>query len=109
MRLSLVTCPVELYPAAPKSEQVSFNQLYRKTGHRIEYDKVNADTGEAVANDDIVKGYKVDTDTIPECSARRHCSTVKSPACGGKPAAQSSGSRNAETGEQCRIHRSTRS
>ena len=35
LRLSLVTCPVALYPATSKSEKVSFNQLNRKTGHRI--------------------------------------------------------------------------
>ena len=46
--------------------KVSFNQLNRKTGHRIKYAKVDADTGEEVANEDIVKGYKVDTDTFIE-------------------------------------------
>src|ERR1700722_9807347 len=35
-------------------------------GHRIKYAKVDADTGEEVANEDIVKGYKVDTDTFVE-------------------------------------------
>ncbi len=39
LRLSLVTCPVALYPATSESEKVSFNQL---------------------------KGYKVDTDTFIE-------------------------------------------
>jgi DNA end-binding protein Ku len=66
LRLSLVTCPVALYPATSESEKVSFNQLNRKTGHRIKYAKVDADTGEEVANEDIVKGYKVDTDTFTE-------------------------------------------
>jgi len=63
LRLSLVTCPVALYPATSDSEKVSFNQINRKTGHRIKYAKVDAETGEEVANEDIVKGYKVDTDT----------------------------------------------
>jgi DNA end-binding protein Ku len=53
-------------PRANESEKVSFNQLNRKTGHRIKYSKVDADTGEEVANEDIVKGYKVDTDTFVE-------------------------------------------
>jgi DNA end-binding protein Ku len=66
LRLSLVTCPVALYPATSESEKISFNQLNRKTGHRIKYAKVDADTGEEVANEDIVKGYKVDTDTFVE-------------------------------------------
>jgi DNA end-binding protein Ku len=66
LRLSLVTCPVALYPATSESEKISFNQLNRKTGHRIKYAKVDADTGEEVANEDIVKGFKVDTDTYVE-------------------------------------------
>jgi DNA end-binding protein Ku len=66
LRLSLVTCPVALYPATSESEKISFNQLNRNTGHRIKYAKVDADTGEEVANEDIVKGYKVDTDTFVE-------------------------------------------
>src|ERR1700737_610170 len=66
LRLSLVTCPVALYPATSESEKVSFNHLNRKTGHRIKYAKVDADTGEEAANEDIVKGYKVHTDTFIE-------------------------------------------
>jgi len=61
-----VTCPVALYPATSDTEKVSFNQINRKTGHRIKYAKVDADTGEEVAADDIMKGYKVDTDTYVE-------------------------------------------
>ena len=66
LRLSLVTCPVALYPATSDTEKVSFNQINRKTGHRIKYAKVDADTGEEVAADDIMKGYKIDTDTYIE-------------------------------------------
>jgi DNA end-binding protein Ku len=66
LRLSLVTCPVALYPATSDTEKVSFNQINRKTGHRIKYAKVDAETGEEVASDDIMKGYKVDTDTYVE-------------------------------------------
>jgi DNA end-binding protein Ku len=66
LRLSLVTCPVALYPATSESEKISFNQLNRATGHRIKYLKVDSDTGEEVPNEDIVKGYKVDTDTFIE-------------------------------------------
>jgi DNA end-binding protein Ku len=68
LRLSLVTCPVALYPATSESEKISFNQLNRKTGHRIKYLKVDADTGDEVANEDIVKGYALDKDTFIEVS-----------------------------------------
>ncbi len=68
LRLSLVTCPVALYPATSDTEKVSFNQINRKTGHRIKYAKVDAETGEEVASEDIMKGYKIDTDTYVEVS-----------------------------------------
>jgi DNA end-binding protein Ku len=66
LRLSLVTCPIALFPATSDSEKVTFNQINRKTGHRIKYLKVDADTGEEVDNEDIMKGYKVDTDSYIE-------------------------------------------
>ena len=68
LRLSLVTCPVALYPATSDSEKISFNQINKSTGHRIKYVKVDADTGEEVSNEDITKGFKVDTDTYVEVS-----------------------------------------
>ena len=68
LRLSLVTCPVALYPATSDSEKVSFNQINRNTGHRIKYSRVDADTGEEVASEDIVKAFKIDTDTYVEVS-----------------------------------------
>lgn len=66
LRLSLVTCPVALFPATSESEKVSFNQINKRTGHRIKYQRVDAETGEDVDNEDIVKGYKVDADTYIE-------------------------------------------
>jgi DNA end-binding protein Ku len=66
LRLSLVSCPIALFPATSESEKISFNQINRNTGHRIKYQKVDADTGEEVSSEDIVKGYKVDTDSYLE-------------------------------------------
>jgi DNA end-binding protein Ku len=63
LRLSLVTCPVALFPATSESEKVSFNQINKATGHRIKYVKVDTESGDEVSSEDIVKGYKVDTDT----------------------------------------------
>jgi DNA end-binding protein Ku len=68
LRLSLVTCPVALFPATSDSEKISFNQINRNTGHRIKYMKVDADTGEEVLSEDIMKGYAVDKDTYIEVS-----------------------------------------
>ena len=68
LRLSLVTCPVALYPATSEGEKISFNQLNRQTGHRIKYLKVDADTGDEVPNEDIVKGYELEKGQYIEVS-----------------------------------------
>ncbi len=49
-----------------ESEKISFNQINKKTGHRIRYLKVDAETGEEVAGEDIIKGYQVDKDRYLE-------------------------------------------
>jgi DNA end-binding protein Ku len=58
LRLSLVSCPILLYPATSESEKVRFNQINKATGHRIKMQKVDAETGDVVEADEIVKGYK---------------------------------------------------
>jgi DNA end-binding protein Ku len=65
LRLSLVTCPIALFPATSDTE-VSFDQINKKTGHRIRYVKVDAGTGEEVASEDIVNGYKGSTGSYIE-------------------------------------------
>ncbi len=59
LKLSLVSCPVALYPATSEREKIRFNQINKKTGHRVKYLKVDAETGDEVEADDIVKGYEV--------------------------------------------------
>ena len=59
LKLSLVSCPIALYPATSEREKISFHQLHKATGNRIRYRKVDAETGDEVSNDDIVKGYEV--------------------------------------------------
>jgi DNA end-binding protein Ku len=59
LKLSLVSCPIALYPAASEREKISFHQIHKATGNRIRYRKVDAETGDEVASDDIVKGYEV--------------------------------------------------
>ena len=53
LRLSLVSCPVALYPATSDSEKISFNQINRNTGHRIKYLKVDTDTYVEVSKDEL--------------------------------------------------------
>ena len=59
LRLSLVSCPIQLFPATSEREKVRFHQLNRATGNRIRYMKVDAESGDEVTSDDIVKGYEV--------------------------------------------------
>ncbi len=66
LRLSLVTCPVALYPATSEAEKISFNQINKNTGHRIRYTRVDAETGEEVPYEDIGKAFEIDTDTYVE-------------------------------------------
>jgi DNA end-binding protein Ku len=59
LRLSLVSCPIALFPATSEREKISFHQLNRETGNRIRYRKVDDGTGDEVPSEDIIKGYEV--------------------------------------------------
>jgi DNA end-binding protein Ku len=53
LKLSLVSCPIALYPASSEREKISFHQINEKTGNRIKYRKVDAGTGDEVETSDI--------------------------------------------------------
>ena len=59
LKLSLVSCPIALFPATSEREKISFHQVNKETGNRIRYKKVDADPGDEVDNADIVKGYEI--------------------------------------------------
>src|ERR1700732_2338318 len=59
LKLSLVSCPIALYPASSSSERVSFNRINKKTGHRLKQQNVDAESGEAVEKEDIGRGYEI--------------------------------------------------
>jgi DNA end-binding protein Ku len=59
LKLSLVSCPIALYPATSEREKISFHQLNKETGNRVRYRKVDAETGEDVEQSSIIKGYEV--------------------------------------------------
>jgi DNA end-binding protein Ku len=59
LKLSLVSCPIALFPATSEREKISFHQVNKDTGHRIRYKKVDAETGDEVDSADIVKGYEI--------------------------------------------------
>jgi DNA end-binding protein Ku len=59
LKLSLVSCPIALYPAASSSERVSFHRINKKTGHRLKQQNVDSGGGEPVDKEDIGRGYEV--------------------------------------------------
>src|SRR5271157_1480689 len=63
LKLSLVSCAVNLYPASSSSSRVSFNTINRKTGNKVKRQFVDAETGEVVENEDQAKGYPVAKDS----------------------------------------------
>src|ERR1035441_11122134 len=59
LKLSLVSCPIALYPATSSSERVSFNRINKKTGNRLKQQQVDAETGDMVEKEDIGRGYEI--------------------------------------------------
>jgi DNA end-binding protein Ku len=59
LKLSLVSCPVALYPATTVAERVSFRRVSRRTGHRLRHQLVDSITGEMVDPLDKARGYEV--------------------------------------------------
>ena len=50
LKLSLVSCPIALSPAASSSERVSFRQINKKTGNRLRQQLIDEETREPVAS-----------------------------------------------------------
>jgi DNA end-binding protein Ku len=59
VKLSLVSCPIALYPVSSSSERVSFRQINKKTGHRLKQQLVDSVTGEVVETQDKGRGYQI--------------------------------------------------
>jgi DNA end-binding protein Ku len=58
IKLSLVTCAVELFNATTATEKVSFRILNRATGNTVTRQYVDSETGKVVGDDDEIKGYE---------------------------------------------------
>src|SRR5436190_11986132 len=57
IKLSLVSCPVRLYPAVSANEKIRFNQLHKDTHNRINMKPVDPELG-LVERADLVRGYE---------------------------------------------------
>jgi non-homologous end joining protein Ku len=59
LRLSLVSCPIALYPAVDASERIAFRQVNRGTGNRLRHQLVDSVTGDVVEGHEKARGYEV--------------------------------------------------
>ena len=59
LKLSLVTCPVALYPASSQADKTHFHQINRKTGNRLRQQMVDEETGRPVDKEQKGRGYEV--------------------------------------------------
>ncbi|WP_441232139.1 Ku protein [Tardiphaga sp. 215_C5_N2_1] len=59
LKLSLVTCPVVLYPAATTIEKTKFHMINRETGNRLKQQMVDAETGDVVEKEQKGRGYEI--------------------------------------------------
>ena len=60
LKVGDLACAVGLYTAISSSDRVSFNIINRRTGHRVERQFVDSETGKPVGRDDQVKGYRME-------------------------------------------------
>jgi DNA end-binding protein Ku len=59
LKLSLVTCPIALYPASTQAEKTHFHQINIKTGRRLKQQMVDERTGRVVDKEHKGRGYEL--------------------------------------------------
>jgi DNA end-binding protein Ku len=59
LKLSLVSCPVVLYPASTSVEKTRFHLINKETGNRLKQQMVDAETGDVVESDQKGRGYEL--------------------------------------------------
>ena len=59
LKLSLVSCPIALYPAASSGERVSFHLINSETHNRLKQQYVDSVTGDLVESEDRMRGYEI--------------------------------------------------
>jgi DNA end-binding protein Ku len=59
LKLSLVSCPVALYPASTQAEKTHFHQINTRTGNRLRQQMVDEETGRVVEGDQKGRGYEL--------------------------------------------------
>ena len=59
LKLSLVSCPVALYPATTSVDKTRFLMINKETGNRLKQLMVDAETGDVVEADQKGRGYEL--------------------------------------------------
>ena len=59
LKLSLVSCPVVLYPASTSVEKTRFHMINKETGNRLKQQMIDAETGDVVESDQKGRGYEL--------------------------------------------------
>jgi DNA end-binding protein Ku len=59
LKLSLVSCPILLYPASTATDKTRFHMINKQTGNRLKQQMVDAETGDVVEGDDKGRGYEL--------------------------------------------------
>jgi DNA end-binding protein Ku len=59
LKLSLVSCPVALYPASTTADKTSFHMINKETGNRLKQQMVDSETGEIVENGQKARGFEL--------------------------------------------------
>src|SRR3984893_17785816 len=59
LKLSLVSCPVALYPATTSVEKTHFHMINKETGNRLKQQMVDAEHGDVVEGGQTPRGYEL--------------------------------------------------
>jgi DNA end-binding protein Ku len=59
LKIAAISCPVRLYAATTSAERISFHEINRDTGHRINLRPHDSVTGDELSPDQLVKGYEI--------------------------------------------------
>ena len=59
LKLSLVSCPIALYPATTSVDKTRFHMINKETGNRLKQQMVDAETGDVVESEQKGRGYEL--------------------------------------------------
>src|SRR5207249_883044 len=82
LKLSLVSCPIAMFPASSSSERVSFRQINKSTGNRLKQQLVDSVTGDVIESSEKGRGYEIGRNQylpVEDESLKRFASKARTP------------------------------